>query len=141
MLKCRENFEKFLAACNSSKNTGLPQFFSKVFWQLYFKNISLLTKTKKCLLCWFLWIQNYQMTGTYLTSNTTFSKKVNPIKYPIRQIYWWGPGIYYSYSFLVCIKSILNVKKLLTWLKLYLDIISALKLNINKQKKPFVIQY
>ena len=46
LLKCRETFEKFLAACNSSKNTGLPQFFSKVFWQLHFKNISLLTKTE-----------------------------------------------------------------------------------------------
>ena len=23
-LKCKESFEKFLAACNSSKNTGLP---------------------------------------------------------------------------------------------------------------------
>ena len=30
LLKCRETFEKFLAACNSSKNTGLPQFFSQV---------------------------------------------------------------------------------------------------------------
>ena len=27
LLKCRETFEKFLAACNSSKNTGLLQFF------------------------------------------------------------------------------------------------------------------
>ena len=58
LLKCRETFEKFLAACNSSKNTGLPQFFFKGFWQLYFKNINFLTKTKRCLLCWLLWIQN-----------------------------------------------------------------------------------
>ena len=58
LLKCRETFEKFLAACNSSKNTGLPQFFFKGFWQLYFKNINFLTKTKNCLLCWLLWIQN-----------------------------------------------------------------------------------
>ena len=42
------------------------------------------TKTKKCLLCWLLWLQNYQMTGKYLTSNTTFSKKVNPMKYQIQ---------------------------------------------------------
>ena len=27
LLTCRENFQKFLAACNSSKNTGLPQIF------------------------------------------------------------------------------------------------------------------
>ena len=58
--------------------------FFQIFWQLYFKNINFLTKTKKCLLCWLLWIQNYQMTGKYLTSNTTFSKKVNPMKYRIQ---------------------------------------------------------
>ena len=61
LLKCRETFEKFLAACNSSINTCLAQFFLKVFWQLYFKNITFLTKTKRCLLCWLLWIQNYQI--------------------------------------------------------------------------------
>ena len=76
--------KNFLQPANSSENTGLPQFFSKFFWQLYFKNINFLTKTKKCLLCWLLWIQNYQMTGKYLTNNTTFSKKVNPLKYPIQ---------------------------------------------------------
>ena len=27
LLKCRETFQKFLAACNSSKNTALPQIF------------------------------------------------------------------------------------------------------------------
>ena len=27
LLKCRETFEKFLAARNSSKNSGVPQFF------------------------------------------------------------------------------------------------------------------
>ena len=58
------------------KKTGLSQFFSKFFWQLYFKNINFLTKTKKCLLSWLLWIQNYQMTGKY--------KKVNPMKYRIQ---------------------------------------------------------
>ena len=57
-LKCGETFEKFLATCKSSKNTGLPQFFSIGFWQLYFKNINFLTKTKRCLLCWLVWIQN-----------------------------------------------------------------------------------
>ena len=58
-------------------------FFSKLFWQLCFKNINFLTKTKKCLLCWILWIQKYQMTGKYRTSNTTFFKKVNHMKYRI----------------------------------------------------------
>ena len=59
LLKCRESFERLPAACNSSKNNGLPQFFLKVFWRLYFKYINFLTKAKRCLLCWLLWIQNY----------------------------------------------------------------------------------
>ena len=43
----------FLKPTNTSENTGLPQFLSKIFRQLYFKNINFLTKpkTKKCLLC------------------------------------------------------------------------------------------
>ena len=44
LLKCRKAFEIFLAECNSSKNTGLPQFFFIGFWQLYSKNINFLTK-------------------------------------------------------------------------------------------------
>ena len=31
LLKCRKVFEKFLAACNSSKNAGLPQVFFPQF--------------------------------------------------------------------------------------------------------------
>ena len=46
LLKCRETFEKILAAYNSSKNTGLPKFFFLSFWQLYFKNIIFLKKPK-----------------------------------------------------------------------------------------------
>ena len=84
LLKCRETFEKFLAACQLFWKYWSSTFFPNIFWQLYFKNINFLTKTKKCLLCWLLWIQNYQMTGKYLTSNTTFSKKVNPMKYQIQ---------------------------------------------------------
>ena len=84
LLKCRETFEKFLAACQLFWKYWSSKFFSIISWQLYFKNINFLTKTKKCLLCWLLWIQNYQMTGKYLTSNTTFSEKVNPMKYWIQ---------------------------------------------------------
>ena len=58
LLKYRETFEKCLAACNSSKNTGVPQFVFIGFWQMYFKNINFLTKTKMCSLCWLLFIQN-----------------------------------------------------------------------------------
>ena len=57
LLKCRETFENFLKACNCSKNAGLIIFFIG-FWQLHFKNINFLTKTKRCLLCWLLSIQN-----------------------------------------------------------------------------------
>ena len=74
-LKCRETFEKCLAACNSSKNTGLTQFFFKVFWQLYFKNINFLTKTKRCILCWLLWIQNYQINWQFWQAKPHFLKK------------------------------------------------------------------
>ena len=56
LLKFRDTFETFFAACNSSKNTSLPQFFFIGFWQLKFKNINFLTKTRRCLLCWLLWI-------------------------------------------------------------------------------------
>ena len=58
LLKYWETFKKFIAGCNSSKNTRLPQFFFKGFWQLHFKNINFLTKIKRCLLCWLLWIRN-----------------------------------------------------------------------------------
>ena len=51
LLKCRKIFEKFLAACRSCKNTGLPQFFFTGLWQLDFKNTNVLTKSKRCLLC------------------------------------------------------------------------------------------
>ena len=47
LLECRKTFVKFLAACNSSTNTGLPQFFFTGFWKLYFTNISFLTKNQK----------------------------------------------------------------------------------------------
>ena len=60
LLKWRETFEKFLAACISSKNTGVPQFFFYTgFRQLHFKTINFPTKTKRCLLSWLLWIENY----------------------------------------------------------------------------------
>ena len=73
MLKCRETFEKFLAAYNSSKNTDLPIFFSTGFWQLYFKNINFLTKTKRCLLCWLMNSKLTKMTHKY-KQNYTFQK-------------------------------------------------------------------
>ena len=84
LLNAGKSLKNFLHPATLLKLLVFHKFFSKVFWTLYFKNINFLTKTKKCLLCWLLWIQNYQMTGKYLTSNTTFSKKVNPIKYPIQ---------------------------------------------------------
>ena len=84
-VKLQENLWKtFCSLPALLKILVFHNFFSKFFWQQYFENISFLTKTKKCLLCWLLWIQNNQMTGKYLTSNTTFSKKVNPMKYRIQ---------------------------------------------------------
>ena len=81
-LKCSETFEKFLVACNSSKNTGLSQFFFKRFWQLYFKNINFFTR-KRCLHADFY---EFETTWQRLTkiSKSTFSKKGNPMKYPVQ---------------------------------------------------------
>ena len=64
-----------------------------------------------------LTFMNSKLRWLAKTSKTTFSKKVNPMKYPVQiYIYWWGPGIYYSYILLVYpIRPwnlyILNVKK------------------------------
>ena len=55
LLKCRETFEKFIAVSKSSKNTGLTQFFFMGFWQLNFKNINILRKTKRCLIYVYWW--------------------------------------------------------------------------------------
>ena len=57
LLKCRETFEKFIAAWNSSKNTGLPQFFQR-FLATVFKEHQFPNKNQKLPLCWVLWIQN-----------------------------------------------------------------------------------
>ena len=66
LLKCRETFKKFLAACNSSKNTGLPQFFSMGFWQMYYKNINFLRKTRRYLLC-YLMVRTEDLLFMYFT--------------------------------------------------------------------------
>ena len=50
LLKCRKTFEKCFAACISSKSTGLSHFFFTGFWQLYFKTINFITKTKRFLM-------------------------------------------------------------------------------------------
>ena len=71
---------------------------------------------------------------TFMNSKLPDDWQISDKQYHIFQIYWWGPGLYYSYILLVYMKSILNVKKHLTWLKLYLVIISALELKVNKQK-------
>ena len=131
MLKCREAFEKFLAACSSSKTAGFPQVFFQSF--------------KKCLLCWILWIQNYQMTGKYLTSNTTFSKKVNPMKYQIQTyilVRTWNLLFIILLVYPIRPWNLLNVKKkksnLIIAISSY-NICSEIK--SQQAKKPFVIQY
>ena len=83
LLKCSKTFEELLAACNSPKNTGLPQFFFKVFWKLYLKKRQFPNKNQKVPLCWALWIQNY-LRWLAKTSKTTFSKTANPMKCPLQ---------------------------------------------------------
>ena len=68
LLECREIFEKFLAASYSSKNTGLTQFFFQNFLTTAFKNISFLTKSKRCLLC-----SKLPEKLVFLTSKTAFT--------------------------------------------------------------------
>ena len=109
LLKCRETFEQFFAACNSSKNTRYAEF--------------------------------YEFKTTSLTSKTTFFKKVNPLKYPVQT---YILVLLFTYLLVYPIKSIICIpsheiftkynKKHLTWLKLYLVIISTLELKVNKQK-------
>ena len=82
LLKCKETFEKFLATCNSFKNTGLPQFCFKGFWQLYFKNINFLPKTKRCLYADF-----YEFKARDDWKRQTkphFPEELNPMKYPVQ---------------------------------------------------------
>ena len=54
------------------------------------------------------------MSGKYLTSKTTFSKKENPMKYPVQT--YVGEDLEFiilafSWCILLDLKSILNVKK------------------------------
>ena len=73
-----------------------------------------------------------------LTNKTIFSKKVNPIKYPVQTYIlvrtWNLLFMYFTGVSHWIMKSRLSVKKHLTWLKLYLVIISALELKVNKPK-------
>ena len=73
-----------------------------------------------------------------LTNKTKFSKKVNPIKYPVQTYIlvrtWNLLFMYFTGVSHWIMKSRLSVKKHLTWLKLYLVIISALELKVNKPK-------
>ena len=80
-----KNLKNFLQPENSSENSGLQQFFPNFSGNCIL--INFLTKTRKCLICWLLWIQNYQITGNYLTSNTTFPKKSNSYEISNTDIY------------------------------------------------------
>ena len=71
LLKCRETFEKFLAAGNFFENIGLSQFFFKGFWQLYFKNINFQANTKRCLYAEFYEFKT-KACGRYFLSNFYF---------------------------------------------------------------------
>ena len=57
---------------------SLPTFLK------YWSSTIFSNKNQKVPVSWLLWTQNYQMAGKYLTSNTTFSKKVDPMKYRIQ---------------------------------------------------------
>ena len=90
-------------------------------------------KNQKVPINWLLRIQNYQMTCKYLTSNTTFSKKVNPMEYRI-QVYILART--WNLLFMLTMKSILNVKKTSNLIKIIssYNICSKIK---SKQAKTF----
>ena len=81
----------------------------------------------------------------YLTSNITFSKKVNPMKYRIETYLlvrrWKLLFIHFTGASNETMKSILNVKKVSNLIKskVYLVIISSLQSKVNKQNShlPF----
>ena len=75
-----------------------------------------------------------------LTNKTKFSKKLDPMKYPVQKYIlvrtWNLSFMYFTVESHYVMKSILNVKKkYLAWLKLYLVKIFALESKFNKQKK------
>ena len=81
LLKCRETFEKFLAACNSSKNTGLSQLFFQRFLTTAFQEHQFPNKNQKVNIM--LTFMNSKLRWLAKTSKTTFPKKVNPMEYPV----------------------------------------------------------
>ena len=97
LLKRRETFEKFSAACNSSKNTGIPHIFFIGFWQLYFKNINFLKKTKGTYHADFYEFKT-KMNGkdkqNYIFQKSKSYEIFSIYIYIYIYIYWWGPGIY-----------------------------------------------
>ena len=93
LLKCRETFEKFLTACNYSKNIALPKFFSKFSDKcilrtsivLYFNGVSypirslIYTKCKKKYLTWLLtWVPKTFDFSKFLCS--ILSSHFRPLK-------------------------------------------------------------
>ena len=60
---CTNSFSRykdFLQPPTLLKILVLHNFFFQIFLTTAFKNISFLTKPKRCVFCWLLWIQNYQ---------------------------------------------------------------------------------
>ena len=93
---------------NSSKNTGLPQFFFQSFWQLYLKNINFLTKTKRCLYAEFYEFKT-KMTGKGKRNHIFQKRKSYEIsstviyvgkyqKFITRVFYWCIPLDYEIYT-------------------------------------------
>ena len=108
----------------------------KYFWQLYLKNINFLAKTKRCLYAEFYEFKTkltgkgkqnhiFQKSKSYEISSTVIYISKDQ-KFIIHVFYWCIPLDHEIYT--KC------KKKHLTWLKLYLVIISALELKVNKQK-------
>ena len=122
------------------------KFFSKISDIQYFKNNNFLTKTRRCPLCWLLWIQK-RILSLKLPDNWQISEKQNHIfqKSKSHEISSTDVHVGEDLEFIIrvfswCIPLDHEIytkwkkTKHLTWLKLYLVIISALEIKVNKHK-------
>ena len=78
LLKCKEPCMESLQSVTFLQMLVFHKFFLKISDILYFKNNNFLAKTKRCLLCWFLWIQT-RILRLKLPDDWQISKKQNHI--------------------------------------------------------------
>ena len=130
------NLWKICCSLQLFKNTRLPQFLFKGFWQLHFKNINFLTKSiiAPVMLTW-MSSKLTKMAGKDKQNHIFQKSKSCEISSTDIYIYISEDWEFIIHMFYWCIslnhETLLNIEKDLTWLKVYL-VISALELKVNK---------